>query len=73
MTGPSAVLGKYHCATQRTVSMDRNETHNHRTTRHCQYSILTDFDGLQGYDFINFPRLSLGALEVLFRSPSSLA
>lgn len=57
----------------RTVSMDRNETHNHRTTRHCQYSFLTDFDGLQGYDFINFPRLTLGALEVLFRSPSPLA
>ena len=36
-------------------------------------AFLTDFDGLQGYDFINFPRLSLGALEVLFRSPSSLA
>ena len=23
--------------------MDRNETHNHSTTRHCQYSFLTDF------------------------------
>ena len=36
-------------------------------------AFLRIFDGLQGYDFINFPRLTLGALEVLFRSPSPLA